>query len=141
MVGYPPIPLLKYCWLFITPLILWVIFLHFSYFFYLIHHLCASSLHSSSVTLSIIFFILELNTDPMLPFITLCLFFFLFPSLLGFHLCWVFQVAHFATPVIMHELTYKRSDAVFNWKCGLICFKTHFTANMSSRIAKSTVVN
>lgn len=119
MIGYPPFHVLKYCWLFVTPLICGVSYSHLghislTWFIYFVSLFCVPL----SSTLFIIFFILVLNTDPMLPFIIPCLF-FLFPSLLAFHLCWVFHIFHFATSVIMRELTYKRREATFNWKRGL----------------------
>lgn len=109
-----------------TPSTLCLLLLSYSYF-HAGSPLCLFPLMFSFVFI-ISYLILLLNT-----------YLFFHPSSPPYPSFWPFTYFHFATSVIMLELHRRGETAAFTWKCGLICFKTHFTADMISTRSESTV--
>lgn len=83
MIGYKPFPVLKYCWMFITPLICWVRYSHLSPILHSSTLMCISC----HVFICTHYFVPDITSENRsLPF--------LFLSLLAFYLCWVFHLCH-----------------------------------------------
>lgn len=69
MIGYPPFPVLKYCWLFITPIICWVRYSHLRhisltwFIYFLSRWLSASKSVSSHVFICIHYFQTDITSE------------------------------------------------------------------------------